>query len=242
MKSNHQPNTTMPAKPCPDAANPEGWRGHPRLSQADPPAPLLVLQDISSVPMEVFSTELGCCWKAGCLLGAGSAGEGSNPAQWGTPAWGCWRWAPSHRCRDIILPPRGIQSKVHELSGRSSDGEAVPESQGRDFGRAPPAQLGGGCCGGVRRGLPPKLHGAKGSTPEGTARGKQAPTCAAVPPDCGLPSSLPVLPDPARLGRAGCQNPRGAACRGVQATFSLPYSLLIFELFELYFYPSFLAE
>lgn len=87
----------------PGVANPKSWRGHSRLSQADSPVLLLV----------------PCHSKAaGCLPGARSAGEGSNPAQQGTTARGCWRWAPSHRCRDIILPPWGIESKVQELFGK----------------------------------------------------------------------------------------------------------------------------
>lgn len=71
---------------------------------------------------------------------------------------------------------------------------------------------------------------------QGRARGKQAPARAAIPPAYSLPSLLPLPPGPASLGRAGCsgcQNARGAMCRGMQATLSLPYSLLIFELYLL---------
>lgn len=72
------------------------------------------------------------CATQSCLLGAGSAGEGSNLVQWGTPASGCWRWAPSHRCRDIVLQPRGIQSTVAFWKKN----EASPESQRGDLGIA----------------------------------------------------------------------------------------------------------
>lgn len=67
--------------------------------------------------------------------------------------------------------------------------------------------------------VPPKLHGAapaEASTPEGTARGKRAPTCAAVSPACSLPSSLPVLPGSASLVALAAKTrevPRAEGCR-----------------------------
>lgn len=184
------------------------------MSWADPPALVLVPRHSKA---------------AGCLLGAGSAGEGSNSAQRGTTAGGCWRWATA---AGMSSCHPGVSSPKH----RSHLGEALMEKlfQKDSTGilEEPPDPPGRGMLQWGLQGAPtkaPRCCPCQSQQPcQGTARGKQAPIRAATPPACRLPSVLPV---PARPGRAvcsSCQNPSGGTCRGMQATFSLLYSLFTF--------------
>lgn len=176
---------------------------------------------------------LPCRWTAaGCLLGTGSAGEMSNPAQQGNtrtampemhskpPPWGHHPATPGH-------PVQSPGATWEKLGCRS-----YARKPAWGFRKSHPPQLGRGMLWRGPQGAPTKAPrrcpGQSRCPCRGMAMGKQAPTRAAIPPACSLPSSLPVLPGPARLGRAGCsgcQNLRGATCPGTRDTFSLPFDL-----------------
>lgn len=108
--------------------------------------------------------------------------------------------------------PGASSPKYRSSLGRSSDGEAVLESQRRDFGRAPPARLGGGCCSRVRRAgshqsstvlplpKPAPLRGRQGESEHPRVLPCLLP--AVCPPRCRCCQALPAwvlwLPKPER--------------------------------------------